>query len=158
MIISCGFLIESNKKVLLCHATDGFKKPSKAGHRYGIPKGQIDGDEYFLETAIRELKEETDLDLLDISKSIKVSSNYVSVAYKSGKKTLKVFKVLDENGELLKFPFKCNSYFEYRGQSLPEIDSFLWIDYNVAADICIKGQRDLFTKDYEWSYSESLST
>jgi 8-oxo-dGTP pyrophosphatase MutT (NUDIX family) len=157
MIISCGFLIESDNKVLLCHATNGFNKPSVKGFRYGIPKGQIDGSEYFLETAIRELKEETDLDLLDLSKSIKVSSNYASVRYKSGKKTLKVFKVLDAHGELLKFPFKCNTYFEHRGQSLPEVDSFIWMDYKTAAEICIKGQRELFTSDYDWSFSESSS-
>lgn len=156
MITSCGFLIESSGMVLLCHATNGFKKPSKNDFKYGIPKGQIDNNEMFLDTAIRELREETGLDLLDQPKDIKVSDNFVSVIYKSGKKTLKVFKVIDETGILLKFPFSCNSYFEYKGKTLPEIDSFIWVKYDIAMAICIKGQRELFDINRQtlWKFNE----
>jgi 8-oxo-dGTP pyrophosphatase MutT (NUDIX family) len=156
MITSCGFLIESNGLVLLCHATNGFKKPLKNDFKYGIPKGQIDSDETFMDTAIRELREETGLDLLDLPHSIKVSLNYATIVYKSGKKTLKVFKVVDDTGILLKFPFVCNSMFEYKGKALPEIDSFLWVSYDVAKSICIKGQRELFDIDRQqiWKFNE----
>ena len=151
MIISCGFLIESNGLVLMCHATNGRKSAIKDDYRWGIPKGKQDDGEYFIESALRELKEETDLDLLDTTK-FEVSSNYMSVKYKKMEKTLKVFKVVDTSGELLKFPFKCNSYFEWKGKMLPEIDSYIWVDYDVCKAICIKGQRPIFENHFLWTF------
>lgn len=150
MIISCGFLIESSGKVLLCHATNGKQKPSLKGNRYGIPKGKQDSGEYYIDTALRELKEETDLDLLDTTR-FKVSSNHMSVKYKKIAKTLKVFKVVDSTGELLKFPFKCNTYFEWKGLTIPEVDSYLWLDYDTAKDVCIKGQIPIF-EPFDWLF------
>jgi predicted NUDIX family NTP pyrophosphohydrolase len=151
MIISCGFLIESLGKILLCHATNGYKTPSKNDYKWGVPKGQLDGDEYYIDAALRELKEETDLDLLDIT-GVSVSSNHMSVQYKRIEKTLKIFKAIDKTGELFKRPLNCTTYFKINNEQLPEIDSFLWTTYDVAKTICIKGQRPIFDEQFKWEF------
>lgn len=51
---SCGAIIIKNKKVLLIQQNDGF---------WGFPKGHVEQNETEEQTAIREVKEETNLDI-----------------------------------------------------------------------------------------------
>ena len=51
---SCGAIIIKNKKVLLIQQTDGF---------WGFPKGHVEQNETEEQTTIREVKEETNLDI-----------------------------------------------------------------------------------------------
>jgi bis(5'-nucleosidyl)-tetraphosphatase len=55
---SCGTIIIENNKVLLIQQTD---------NAWGFPKGHIENNETEQETAIRETKEETNLDVKIIS-------------------------------------------------------------------------------------------
>ena len=62
---SCGAVIVENGKVLLVHQTNDF---------WSFPKGHIEGAETESETAIREVKEETGLNVvIDESKRFELS-------------------------------------------------------------------------------------
>ena len=62
---ACGTIIIDNNKVLLIQQKQGF---------YGFPKGHVEGNETEVETAIRETKEETNLDVVvDESKRFEIS-------------------------------------------------------------------------------------
>lgn len=52
---SCGAIIVKNNKVLLIQQNDGF---------YGFPKGHMENNETEIATAIREVKEETNISIL----------------------------------------------------------------------------------------------
>ena len=64
---ACGTIIIDGKKVLIIKQKQGF---------YGFPKGHMEENETEIETAIRETKEETNLDVL-IDKTKRYSLNYV---------------------------------------------------------------------------------
>lgn len=64
---SCGTIIIDDDKVLIIKQKQGF---------YGFPKGHMEENETEIETAIRETKEETNLDVL-IDKTKRYSLNYV---------------------------------------------------------------------------------
>ena len=61
---SCGCIIIENNKVLLIQQKKGL---------WGFPKGRVEGNETECETALREVKEETNLDVKieDINKKYK---------------------------------------------------------------------------------------
>ena len=62
---ACGTIIIDKDKVLLINQKQGF---------YGFPKGHVEGKETEVETAIRETKEETNLDVVvDESKRFEIS-------------------------------------------------------------------------------------
>ena len=56
-IASGLFIVRKDNKVLICHPTN------HPADFYSIPKGKVEDDEIFLEAAIRETYEETNLDL-----------------------------------------------------------------------------------------------
>ena len=64
---SCGCIIIKNRKVLLVQEAKG---------HWGLPKGHIEGNETEEEAAIREVKEETNLDV-EIDTSIRYELNYI---------------------------------------------------------------------------------
>jgi 8-oxo-dGTP pyrophosphatase MutT (NUDIX family) len=51
--ISAGVVVTDGKKILLCHVT--------GGKHWDLPKGKLDPDESHLDAAVRELREETSL-------------------------------------------------------------------------------------------------
>lgn len=63
---SCGCIIFHDNKVLIIRQNNG---------DWGFPKGHVDGNETDMETAIREVKEETNLDV-EIIKEKKYSMEY----------------------------------------------------------------------------------
>ena len=85
MRISAGIAIVFNKKILLAHS-----KNSSWWKSWMPPKGTVEHDEIFLETAIRELKEEVGIDI-SFSKlqeaswknrsSIKENKNLIEIPY-----------------------------------------------------------------------------
>ena len=63
--ICCGCIIVEDGKVLLVQENEG---------HWGLPKGHMEGNETYEETAIREVKEETNLDVeIDSSKRFEIS-------------------------------------------------------------------------------------
>ncbi len=65
---SCGCIIIEDKKVLLVHQTKG---------HWGFPKGHIEENETEIQTALREVKEETNLDV-EIDKSRRYTESYIT--------------------------------------------------------------------------------
>ena len=64
---SCGTICSSDGKVLIIRQKQGF---------YGFPKGHVEEDETEVETAIRETKEETNIDVL-VDESLRFSLSYI---------------------------------------------------------------------------------
>ena len=65
---SCGCIIIDNKKVLLIESVQG---------NWGFPKGHVEEDETEVQTAIREVKEETNLDV-KIDEGKKYTLQYIT--------------------------------------------------------------------------------
>ena len=63
---SCGCIIIENSKVLLVKQIKGI---------WGFPKGHVEKDETELETAIREVKEETNIDV-EVQEDKRYTMNY----------------------------------------------------------------------------------
>ena len=64
---SCGTICISDEKVLVIRQKQGF---------YGFPKGHVEEGETEVETAIRETKEETNIDVL-VDESLRFSLSYI---------------------------------------------------------------------------------
>lgn len=116
---SCGTIIIENNKVLLIQQTD---------NAWGFPKGHVENNETEQETAIRETKEETNLDVEIISNK-KYITNYKinneidkEVIFFLAKKTSDKIKKQDE-----------------------EIKNIKWVDLNQAFDIITyENTKDLY--------------
>lgn len=65
---SCGCIIIENDKVLLVQESEG---------HWGLPKGHVEGNETEIETAKREVKEETNLDVEITDSSKRFELNYI---------------------------------------------------------------------------------
>ena len=107
---ACGTIIIDNNKVLLIRQKQGF---------YGFPKGHVEGNETEVETAIRETKEETNLDVVvDESKRFEIS--YI------------VNDNIDKN--VVYFLAKLTGENNIIAQE-EEINEVLWVDIDKAEDI-----------------------
>ncbi len=64
---SCGTIIIDNNKVLLIQQKSGF---------FGFPKGHMESGESEIETAVRETKEETNIDVI-VKENMRFSLSYI---------------------------------------------------------------------------------
>ncbi len=137
-VISAGFLLQSGDKYLIGHPTD--KTGTTKG--WGILKGKVDSkDATLLDTALREFKEESGLDLRSVNATIH-KQFYTSFRVKSTNKTVYVFRAFDYSGALMYYPFKCESFLS--DGVTPEIDAFKWVTAQEALAIVAKSQQALF--------------
>lgn len=137
---SAGFLLKSRGLYLICHTTQGKNPPSETDFCWSISKGIVEDGEYEIEAAIRELKEETGisiLDFVDIDKTMKPFNTY-----QLKKKTVKVFFAEDISGLLLNQPLQCNSFVPVLGY--PEMDAFKWVTKEEARNMVFISQKHLF--------------
>lgn len=125
MNTTCGiYLFNNDGEILLGHPTNHHK------NFYSIPKGKKEIDENYWDAAIRELKEETNIDLLspEINETIIEIDDLGMYVYKHKKKQLRAFSV-KTNYDFSNIEIKCNSFVEPKTEkSFPEFDGFLWID------------------------------
>lgn len=105
MVKSCGILIHCQGKYLICKSS-GF-------YVYGIPKGRQEVGETDKQTAIREVKEETNLEF-------KEDDLVEFLKYKTKLKEVVCFYT-----DIKDFPknIKCNSILD---SGKPEVDGFIW--------------------------------
>lgn len=106
---SCGAIIFNEGKVLVVKQTSGF---------YGFPKGHVEIGETEKETAIREIKEETGLDIKIISDK-RYTQSYI-VKENVHKDVVFFIAKLENNNEK---------------RQIEEIEEILWIDINEVENI-----------------------
>jgi predicted NUDIX family NTP pyrophosphohydrolase len=89
---------------------------------FSLPKGMIDEGEQPVETAIREIKEECDIDL--DKKRLHYLGHYEYIKYKD----LELFYYPVKSGEIDIKECKCTSFFDGPGgKKLPEVNGFTWL-------------------------------
>lgn len=120
--ITCGVYIHNpDGELLVCHATE------TTWGVWGIPKGRPDEGEDLKEAAIREVYEETGLDLTPYEDHME---------YIGGENYHTSDKRLE--GWVVRLPmhidieyFCCGSLFSSLrdGRKIPEVDSFQWVDF-----------------------------
>ena len=119
---SCGCIVIENNKVLLIQQKKG---------NWGFPKGRVEKNESECETAIREVKEETNIDVIIEDKNKKYIDTYYS------KK--------DEFKEVILFLGK-----RIGGEIKPqenEIKNVEWVDLSEAINrITMKSTKELYQK------------
>ena len=106
---SCGTIIIENNKVLLIQQTD---------NAWGFPKGHVENNEKEQETAIRETKEETNLD-------VEIISN---------KKYIINYKINNEIDKEVVFFLAKKTSDKIKKQD-EEIKNIKWVDLTKAFDI-----------------------
>jgi putative (di)nucleoside polyphosphate hydrolase len=121
MDTTCGiYLINNKNQILLVHPINAPK------NMWSIPKGIMNKGETYMETALRELFEETNVKLDINSHKIKRKMEFDLLRYRKTKKQLKSYCLIvddDFSGETL----KCTSTFENRdGVKVPENDLVHW--------------------------------
>lgn len=122
---SCGTLVLNKRgELLLCHVT--------GTRHWDIPKGMQDPGESTLDTAKRELREETGLAFDDA-----LFDEIGSFDYRSDKR-LHLYRVrapdsFDSLGHLI-----CTSHFPHHvtGQPTPEMDGFCWATRDDVRTLC----------------------
>ena len=118
---SCGILIRCGKRFLLVHSTTEFTPQLVDDGRWSYPKGQVEEGESDETTALRELKEETGIDLFHKRNELELI-----VEYESPKRIFTAFLYVDKQQELMNHLFHCESKFTEKGNEKTEIDRFHW--------------------------------
>lgn len=114
--ISCGVIIVNAKNP---NQILGCKPYGKHDGRHDLPKGRMEENETPLETAIRETREESGVDLSGVTLIDLGEFKYIS------KKNLHLFKcILDL--DLAKL--SCSTDFEIKGCFFPEVIGYEWIN------------------------------
>lgn len=138
-IISCGVLLVRDGQYLLCHTTNGGAKA------WSIPKGMKESSESEQDTAYRECKEETGIDLKALGLSLKEMPEY---QYNIKDKTTKVFLCEDDNELTANIKLSCSSMVSDRKDPkivFPEVDRFAWVSKEQAKTMVFKSQEHIFS-------------
>lgn len=123
-VVSCGVLIvDPDGEMLLCHAT--------GTPRWDIPKGLADEGEHEREAAVREVMEETGLEL-PAAELIDLGRH----TYLRGK-DLHLFALQVPRFDTASC--RCISTFtDFRGHTRPEVDAWEWVAFDAAPERCGK--------------------
>jgi len=140
-IFAAGVLVRSKGKYLLGKVTG-----SKVDQAWTIFKGCYDEkDKGFLDTALRELKEESNISVtLDEAKNIVSLCAGMAHHYtvKKSNKLVIVYFLDDPSGRLHDVELKCNSFFG-KNKDIPEICSYKWFVFDELRDHLLKSQQGL---------------
>jgi len=125
---------------------------SKFDGCWTISKGVIESGENPVLAAARELKEETNIDLLnkDFASLLPSTKATPLFTYKRGSNNIMVFLVEDEKGLITSVPLKCASPIATSMRHIlhlngaPEMDSFTWVTRQEAEKMVYKSQRFMF--------------
>ena len=124
-VVSCGTLIiDGQGRILLCHAT--------GTHHWDIPKGLQDPGETTLQTAQRELMEETGL-----SFDASLFEDLGPFKYRSDKQ-LHLYRVHVGDDLCSLDHLHCTSHFPHHvtGKPTPEADAFQWCTRDEVRTMC----------------------
>jgi len=121
MKTTCGVFLVCNNKLLIGHVTN-------TENDWSIPKGLIDPGETELEAALRELKEETNIDssLVNVQN---IQTLYTPYTHKQ--KILCSFLALtNKEHEAICYSMVTS----HGGEPFPEIDHFKWVSFDEALE------------------------
>lgn len=133
------FLVNKENKLLVCHPTN--HKPTF----WSIPKGKVEDGEYYLDAAIRETYEETNVKLTDCKRFITLEP----MTYKHKKKVLYPFVVFETENyhiDFKKFDLKCNSFVPADRGGFPEMDAYQWVSLDEAKTMLHETQVECIDK------------
>jgi putative (di)nucleoside polyphosphate hydrolase len=135
--LSAGVIITDNKNILLGHTT--------WGHGYDIPKGRQEAGETYLQTAMRELKEEFGMVEPEFRFQGLGLFEYIK------KKDLYLFKLEFGNlhQEIGLSILKCNSFFERGGKQIPEISGYKIVSLSEIENYCCRGMIKVLNKIFK---------
>jgi len=132
MQISSGAIITDGKKILLGHTT--------RSTFWSIPKGKVEEDENYWEACVREIREETNINLHSLKTSVIYDLGEFN--YLNDKK-LYLFKiVVNDLPDVNKL--KCNSI---TSRGFPEFDKFAYFEFDTAIKKMNKNLAKLFEKN-----------
>lgn len=140
-VISAGFAVLSQDGKLLLGRTEKYQKE----HNWTVFKGGSENGEALIETAIRELKEESGIDIVaddKLNRNISTSP-FFEFGFGLNNKTVVIYLLHDINGALNDFKFHCNSYC---ADNLPEICEYKWFTLDEAERNVFPSQRGLIQK------------
>ena len=132
MIVTCGTYLFSSVlgKILICHPT------RTRWNNWSIPKGVMEEGESIYEVCVRELNEETGI---DISKIHVVASHQLpSRLYKKQKKSLESYLIVTDT-DFSNHKFTCNLV---DGKDFPENDKWKWVSLQEMAAIVHESQAE----------------
>jgi len=136
-IISSGFIVQcSDGKYLLGKSS---KKKDKCC--WTLFKGGRIENETLIETAIRELREESGIDIAKDDKLNRNISTNPIYSYSLKDKDIFVFLLVDKDGVLDKFEPFCSSF--YKNNNEPEIVEYKKFDLKEMYDCILPSQRGL---------------
>jgi ADP-ribose pyrophosphatase YjhB (NUDIX family) len=139
MKYTCGiFLKNKADEILICHATN-------SNGIWSIPKGLLDNGEDYKEAAVRELFEETSIKLNELN--IDDITPLGFFPFKNGRKTLVAFLV-NFTDDWSKIKLDCKSMVLNRPIPFPEVDEFLWVNYELAKEKLHHTQHEALDKVY----------
>lgn len=129
METACGLFIVNNKnEIVLGHATNAPE------NYFSIPKGIMEKGETYMETAIRETFEETNLKINLKSDKIKKILEFDIIRYPKTKKQLKSYAIIFDD-DFSNVELKCTSSFtNKRGVKIMECDKVMWYPLNFKTD------------------------
>jgi len=124
-IASGIFIVNKDNEVLICHPTNHLET------LWSIPKGKVESDENKIEAAIRETKEETNIDLKKVDSMIRLGPQ----KYVHNRKILYPYLVLETLNpriDFSSFDIKCISKVSDDRGDFPEMDDFKWVSFDEA--------------------------
>lgn len=135
MDVTCALIVLTpSKRILLVHPTFGRRVGG-----WSIPKGIADEGEDLVEAALRELWEETSLDLRDKKAEVIPLGRFPYVKHKD------IFYAYYRSPvEIETINLICESCFDHRGTPLPEVDDFTTVLFDDALTFLNVKQADIF--------------
>jgi len=146
-LTTAGFLLRSNDLYLICHITQDSNYIYKESDPFwSIPKGTVEERERPIQAALREVKEETGLDLREYFE-VPPSTEPFHV-YETKHKIYYIFFINDMTGHLTKMEYKCESIIDnpkYKIRNgLPEHDMFRWVTKEKAKELVFESLKHIF--------------
>lgn len=135
-IISAGVIVRSCEGKILLGRSD--KCPQQ--RNWTVFKGQQKSGESIIETAIRELYEETGIDVVVDDRLNMNMSTSIFFSYNMKGKIVNLYLLDDVENVLDDFPFECSSFSE-TGQ--PEISAYNWFDVDDLEENLMMSQHGL---------------
>ena len=138
-IISAGFVVLSkDKSMILLGKADKYN----SNGNWTIFKGQKEDGETLIETAIRELREESGIDIIGDSRLNTNTSSSPFYVFGVNEKTVYAYLLHDVEEVLKNFKFNCSSFWDGH----PEIVEYKWFSLNEASNSVYPSQKGLIEK------------